>query len=161
VGQLHRRQRLNTSRFLDPPEYSTFHDKGNEENIFDRVDFKPSNGDSFQLNLQYTRSRFQTPDTWDQLNTGLLDPVTGNPLGPTDQSSYIRTFDIAPSWTRIISPETVFTLGAFARQDIYAYYPSADPFADFSPEQSETIAPGQDSHERRRKGQPFLGQRNP
>ena len=131
---------LNTSRFLDPPEYSAFHDKGNEENIFDRVDFKPSNADSFQLNLQYTRSRFQTPNTYDQLNTGLLDPITGDPLGQTDQSSYIRTFDIAPSWTRIINPDTVFTLGAFARQDLYTYYPSANPFADFSPEQSETIA---------------------
>ena len=29
---------LNSGRFLDPPEFSVFHDKGNEENIFDRVD---------------------------------------------------------------------------------------------------------------------------
>ena len=28
---------LNTSRFLDPPEFTAFHDKGNEENIFDRL----------------------------------------------------------------------------------------------------------------------------
>jgi hypothetical protein len=33
---------LNTSRFLDLPEFQTFHDKGNEENLFDRVDYKPS-----------------------------------------------------------------------------------------------------------------------
>jgi len=32
---------LNTSRFLDPPEFQVFHDKGNEQNVFDRVDFKP------------------------------------------------------------------------------------------------------------------------
>jgi hypothetical protein len=130
---------LNTSRFLDPPEYTAFHDKGNEENIFDRVDLKPSNADAFQLDAQYTRSRFQTPDTYDQLNVGAMDPITGSPLGITDQSSYIRTFDISPSWTHIFNPNTVFTLGAFARQDIYTYYPSANPFADFSPEQSETI----------------------
>jgi hypothetical protein len=27
---------LNTGRFLDPPEFSVIHAKGNEENIFDR-----------------------------------------------------------------------------------------------------------------------------
>src|SRR5882762_8799366 len=30
---------LNTSRFLDPPELHAIHDKGNEENFFDRVDY--------------------------------------------------------------------------------------------------------------------------
>src|SRR5437660_2220129 len=34
---------LNSDRFLDPPELQVFHSKGNEENIFDRVDFKLSN----------------------------------------------------------------------------------------------------------------------
>jgi outer membrane receptor protein involved in Fe transport len=57
---------LNTSRFLDPPEFVVLHDKGNEENVFDRVDFKPSNNDTIQLNVQFTRSWFQTPNTWDQ-----------------------------------------------------------------------------------------------
>ncbi len=33
---------LDTGRFLDGPEYQVFHDHGNEENFFDRVDFKPS-----------------------------------------------------------------------------------------------------------------------
>src|SRR5208282_1578748 len=28
---------LNSGRFLDPPEFSVMHDKGNEENLFDRV----------------------------------------------------------------------------------------------------------------------------
>src|SRR5712664_3081040 len=31
---------LNTSRFLDPPELHAIHDKGNEENLFDRVDYQ-------------------------------------------------------------------------------------------------------------------------
>jgi hypothetical protein len=30
---------LNTGRFLDPPEFTVQHDKGNEENLFDRVDY--------------------------------------------------------------------------------------------------------------------------
>ena len=33
---------LNTSRFLDGPEFSVMHDHGNEANFFDRLDLKPS-----------------------------------------------------------------------------------------------------------------------
>ena len=43
---------LDTGRFLDGPEFQVFHDHGNEENIFDRVDFKLSDKDSINLNLQ-------------------------------------------------------------------------------------------------------------
>src|SRR6202163_1836799 len=31
---------LNSGRFLDPPEFTPIHDKGNEQNVFDRVDFQ-------------------------------------------------------------------------------------------------------------------------
>ncbi|MGH9617528.1 MAG: carboxypeptidase regulatory-like domain-containing protein, partial [Acidobacteriaceae bacterium] len=37
---------LNTGRFLDGPEFKVFHDKGNEENFFDRVDYQFTPGDS-------------------------------------------------------------------------------------------------------------------
>ena len=132
---------LTTDRFLDPPEHTAYHDNGNEENIFDRADYKLTDADSFQLNMQYTRSRFQTPDSLDQLNVGATDPFTGNPLGEASQSSYIRTLNFSPSWTRVLSTASVFTLGAFVRQDVYTYYPSADPFADFTPfVQSESIS---------------------
>ena len=33
---------LTTDRFLDPPEHTAYHDNGNEENIFDRADYKLS-----------------------------------------------------------------------------------------------------------------------
>jgi len=33
-------------------------------------------------------------------------------------------------WTRLISSTTLFTLGAFVRQDRFNYYPSANVFAD-------------------------------
>src|SRR5271165_6241795 len=33
---------LDTSRFLDGPEYTVLHDQGNEQNVFDRIDLKPS-----------------------------------------------------------------------------------------------------------------------
>jgi hypothetical protein len=132
---------LNTGRFLDPPEFTVMHDKGNEANVFDRFDFKPSDMDSLSLNLQYTRSWFQTPNSYDlEYHPGLVNPVTGGPLGPADQRSQIKTLNIAPSWTRTLSPTTVLTVGAYLRKDQYNYYPSRDPFADFAPDLlSETI----------------------
>src|SRR5579864_1156480 len=121
---------LNTSRFLDPPELHAIHDKGNEGNLFDRVDFNVSGADSIHTNLQYTRSWFQTPNTLDNLNVGATDPVTGQALPAIDQRALINTFNVAPVWTRLISTTTLFTLGAFVRRDHFNYYPSANPFAD-------------------------------
>jgi hypothetical protein len=133
---------LNTSRFLDPPEFTVMHDKGNQENLFDRVDYQFSSADSLQVNLGYTRSWFQNPNSFDQqLHPGLVNPVTGDLLGPTDQRSQIRTINVAPSWTRLISSSAVFTFGGFFRQDRYNYYPSTDPFADSAPDlQGETVS---------------------
>jgi len=135
---------LNSGRFLDPPEFTVMHAKGNEENAFDRVDYKLSDADSLHLNLGFTRSWFQNPNSFDNLNIGVTAPpdnalgLTGL-VGPTDQRSQIKTFNIAPSWTRLLSSSAVFTLGAFIRRDEYNYYPSGNPFADLGPIQAETI----------------------
>ena len=128
---------LNSGRFLDPPEFAPIHDKGNEENLFDRVDFQMGQKDTIHTNFQYTRSWFQTPNTYDNLN--VIGP-DGNNVGNTDQRSQIGTFNIAPTWTRLIGTTAVFTLGAYVRRDQYNYYPSNDPFADLGPINSETIA---------------------
>jgi hypothetical protein len=121
---------LNTSRFLDPPELHAIHDRGNEENLFDRVDYQVTGADTIHTNFQYTRSWFQTPNTIDNLNIGVPDPITGNPLPAQDQRAKISTFNIAPVWTRLVSPTTLFTLGAFVRRDHFNYYPSGNVFAD-------------------------------
>src|SRR5438067_5727743 len=131
---------LNSGRFLDPPEFAVIHAKGNEENVFDRLDYQFSKADSIQLNLGFTRSWFQNPNSFDNvLHNGQIDPA-GNPLGPTDQRSQIRTFNIAPSWTRLLNTDAVFTLGGFVRHDQYNYYPSHNLFDDLSPIQQETVA---------------------
>jgi hypothetical protein len=142
---------LNSGRFLDPPEFAVMHDKGNEENLFDRVDYQISNADSIHLNFGFTRSWFQTPNSFDSqfatpwngvvVNNGGLGP-NGVPVGPTDQRSQIKTFNIAPSWNRLLGNTAVFTLGAFVRRDQFNYYPSANPFADLGPInlQRETVA---------------------
>ena len=144
---------LNSGRFLDPPEFTIMHDKGNQENLFDRVDYQLSTADSIHVNFEYTRSWFQTPNTFDTqdatpwngvvVNNGGLDPK-GNVVGPSDQRSQIQTFNIAPSWTRLISSASVFTLGAFVRRDHFNYYPSGNPFADLGPTNLQRETVGQD-----------------
>jgi hypothetical protein len=130
---------LNTGRFLDPPEFQAIHDKGNQQNAFDRLDFQLSDADSIHLNLGFTRSWFQNPNAIDNQHVGQSDPF-GNPLSPTDQRAQIRTFNIAPSWTHLLNTSTVLTVGVFARHDQYNYYPSNNPFADLSPLQQETVS---------------------
>jgi Carboxypeptidase regulatory-like domain/TonB-dependent Receptor Plug Domain len=143
---------MNSGRFLDPPEFAVTHAKGNQENVFDRIDLQPSNVDSLHVNLGFTRSWFQTPNSFDAQNAtawnglvvdnGGLGP-DGLLVGPADQRSKIDTFNIAPSWTRLLNVHTVLTLGAFVRRDHFNYYPSGNPFADLVPGlQQETL--GQD-----------------
>ena len=140
---------LRTGRFLDPPELTVLHAKGNEENVFDRIDYQLSTADSVHFNLAFTRSWFQNPNSFDSqdatawsgviVNNGGLDPH-GKPVGPADQRSQIRTFNIAPTWTRVMGSSAVLTLGAFARHDQFNFYPSRNPFADLSAIQKESIA---------------------
>jgi hypothetical protein len=137
---------LNTGRFLDPPEFVVFHAKGNEINIFDRIDRQLTAADSFHLNLNYSRSWFQTPNAYDNLNVQNVigggtsaNPVFGN-VGNTDQRSKIGTFDIAPTYARTIGDNSVFNFGPYIRRDQYNYYPSNNPLADVGPIQTQTIA---------------------
>jgi hypothetical protein len=135
---------LNTGRFLDPPEFTVFHDKGNEQNVFDRLDYNFTPVDSIHLDLNYSRSWFQTPNSYDSLNVknvisggASANPVFGN-VGNADQLSKILTYNISPTYTRIIGNNSVFNLGAFVRRDGYDYYPSANPLADLGPANLQT-----------------------
>ncbi|HTW56783.1 MAG TPA: TonB-dependent receptor [Terriglobales bacterium] len=150
---------LDTGRFLDPPEFTVLHDKGNEENLFDRVDYQIDSGDSIHVDLGYSRSWFQTPNTidgedatpWSGLD-GILPPIenyggvgpNGLVVGPADQRSKIGTFNIAPSWTRLLTDHSVFTLGGWVRRDGYNYYGSDNPFADLGPPSLQRQTVGQD-----------------
>ena len=140
---------LDTSRFLDGPEYIVLHDQGNEQNVFDRVDLKPTDADSINLNLGFSRSWFQTPNSWDSQNAtawsglevdnGGLGP-NGLPVGSQDQRAKIVTYNIAPAWTHLLSPTTLFTFGVFVRHDQFNYYGSDNPYADFTPNlQTNTV----------------------
>ena len=140
----------NTGRFLDPPELHAIHDKGNGENFFDRVDDQFTSKDSAKLNVGYTRSWFQTPNTFDQQyatqwpvnGQGVPVGPNGQPVGAADQRAQIATVNVSPSYTRVVNPATVFTADYFFRRDNFHYYPSTNPFADLgAPDlQQETIA---------------------
>ena len=127
---------LNTGRFLDGPEFQDIHDRGNEQNIFDRVDYQFSDRSSVHTNMQYTRSWFQTPNSYD---TSAVFDQFGNPVGPTDQRSKIETFNIAPTYTLLPNKNTIFNFGGFVRRDAFNYYPSNNPLADLGPSQQETV----------------------
>ena len=133
---------LNTGRFLDPPEFVVFHAKGNEENAFDRVDYAFNPANSIHLDFNYSRSWFQTPNAYDNVNVmnvinGSAAPGGGQSASPifvnvgnTDQRSKIGTFNIAPTYTRVISSHAVLNWSVYVRKDDYNYYPSGNPLAD-------------------------------
>jgi Carboxypeptidase regulatory-like domain len=109
---------LRTDRYLDPPEFEALHDTGNSFSLFDRLDAKPSDLDTFHLNFQVGRSSFDVPNTLDQQDAG------------QNQHQEITTFNVAPGYSRVIGSKVLFTANAFVRRDKLTYTPSSDPFAD-------------------------------
>ena len=88
-------------------------------------------------------SRIRT--AYDKLNVSNVvsggtgpSPVFGN-VGDADQRSKIGTYNIAPTYTRIINTNSVLNFGGFVRRDGYNYYPSANPLADLGPIQGQSV----------------------
>ncbi|WP_419804945.1 TonB-dependent receptor [Terriglobus sp.] len=127
---------LQSGRFLDAPEFAVYHDKGNEENFFDRIDGQLSNVSSLHMNLQYTRSLFQNPNSYD---TQYGFAQQGLTTGLTDQRSKIETYLFAPTYTRILSANAVLNFAPYIRRDSYNYLPSANLLNDLGPIQQESI----------------------
>jgi len=105
-----------SGRFLDSPEFTPFHDKGNNETIFDRIDFQPGSRDSLHLDLFGARNWFQIPNTYDQL--------------AQDQRQQATTLSAALGYQHTFNPRTLISVNPFFRQDHITYYPSSDPFDD-------------------------------
>ena len=105
-----------SGRFLDSPEFTPFHDKGNNETLFDRIDYQPGSRDSLHLDLFGARNWFQIPDTYDQLDQ--------------DQRQQATTLSAAIGYQHTFNPQTLLSINPFFRQDHVTYYPSADPFDD-------------------------------
>jgi hypothetical protein len=107
-----------SSRFLDSPEFSAFHDKGNDESFFDRVDWQPDANDTAHLDLAIGRSWFQIPHTYDQVASG------------QDQREQIKSINLSPQWTHLFSANTLVAFQPFLRITHVQYFPSRDAFSD-------------------------------
>ena len=112
-----------SGRFLDTPEFSAFHDKGNNETIFDRFDYQPTSVDVFHLNLFAARNWIQIPNAYDQL--------------AQDQRQRVATWNIAPGYQHTFNPHMLLTVNPYARKDDFHYYPSGDLFNDTPSTQSQ------------------------
>jgi hypothetical protein len=106
---------IRTGRFLDTPEFLPIHDIGNNETIFDRIDYQPGR-DSFHLNLFAVRNWFQVPNSYDQLSQ--------------DQIQRVLTWNIAPGFQHLFGTATLLTANVFVRKDQVNYYNSRNPLND-------------------------------
>jgi hypothetical protein len=105
-----------SGRFLDSPEFSAFHDKGNNQTIFDRLDLQPTPQDAFHLNLFAARNWIQIPNSYDQL--------------VQDQRQRVLTWNIAPGYQHTFNAHYLLTVNPYIREDDFNYYPSRDVLND-------------------------------
>ncbi len=112
-----------SGRFLDTPEFTPFHDKGNNETIFDRFDWQPTSRDAIHLNLFGARNWIQIPNSYDQL--------------AQDQRQRVLTWSIAPGFQHTFNAHYLLTVNPYIRKDEFNYYPSRDPLLDTPTTQSQ------------------------
>jgi hypothetical protein len=107
---------LRSGHFLDTPEFLPVHDRGNNESIFDRLDWQPAAKDALHLNLFTARNWLQVPNDYDQF--------------AQDQKLRVLTWNVAPGYQHTFNAHTLLTVNPWARRDQFNYYSSRDPFAD-------------------------------
>ena len=107
---------LRSGRFLDTPEFLPVHDIGNNETLFDRLDWQPGPVDTFHLNLFGARNWFQVPNSYDQAQQ--------------DQRQRVLSYNLAPSYQHTYGAGAVLSVNSFVRRDEVSYYPSGNPFVD-------------------------------
>jgi hypothetical protein len=107
---------VRTGHFLDTPEFLPIHDIGNNETVFNRMDYQPDGRDAFHLNLYIARNWFQVPNDLDQLSQ--------------DQKQRVMTWNVAPGYQHTFGTESLLTINPFVRRDQVNYYGSRNPLAD-------------------------------
>ena len=100
------------------------------------------------LNLGFTRSWFQTPefvrhperDRWTGVMVQWRPRSQRRPVGPTDQRSQIKTFNIAPSWTRALNHQRGVHAGRLRAARSVQLLPQRQSFRRFrARSQQETV----------------------
>lgn len=105
-----------SGRFLDTPEFRPIHDVGNNQTVFDRVDFQLTPNDIFHLNLFVARNWIEIPNSLDQLGQ--------------DQRQKVVTWSFAPGYQHTFNANTLLTINPYVRKDQFEYFPSNNVFAD-------------------------------
>ena len=114
---------VRSGRFLDSPEFEPYHDIGNNQSLFDRLDYQPTGKDAFHLNLFAARNWIEIPNDLDQLQQ--------------DQRQRVLTWNIAPGYQHTLNTHTLLTINPYIRKDQFNYYPSRDLMADQPATQSQ------------------------
>ncbi len=114
---------IRSGRFLDTPELAPIHDIGNNQTLFDRLDYQPDGKNVFHLNLFAARNWLQIPNDYDQL--------------AQDQRQRVLTWSIAPGYQHTFGAHTLLTINPYVRKDQFNYYASRDVFADTPATQSQ------------------------
>ena len=107
-----------SGRFLDTPEITPYHDIGNNQTFFDRLDFQPTGSDVFHLNLFAARNGIEIPNNLDQQQNGQT------------QRQRVLTWSIAPGYQHTVSSHTLITINPYVRKDQFNYFPSDNIFND-------------------------------
>jgi hypothetical protein len=116
IGNFLAANAVRSGRFLDTPEFRPHHAAGNNQTVFDHIDWHPNQKDAIHINLLAARNWFQTPNNNDQ---------------PTqDQRQRVLTYNFAPGYQRTVASSGLFNVNFFVRRDQVDYYPSRDPFDD-------------------------------
>src|SRR5581483_615449 len=116
---------VRSGRFLDTPEFRPFHDIGNNQTLFDRLDLQPSSKDVLHFNLFLARNNLDIPNSLDQQESGQA------------QSQRVLTWNFAPGYQHTVSAHTLITINPYIRKDQFNYYPSPDPTSDLPTTQSQ------------------------
>jgi hypothetical protein len=114
-----------SGRFLDTPEFLPYHDIGNSETLFDRLDFQPTGQDALHLNIFLARNDLQIPNDLDQVAAG------------QQQSQRVLTWNVAPGYQHTFSAHTLLTINPYIRKDQFNYYPSTNIFNDLPTTQAQ------------------------
>jgi hypothetical protein len=107
---------VDSGRFSDAPQFSTFHGRGNNASFLDRIDWQPNGQNAYHLNLFVARNWFQVPNAYEQLSQ--------------DQKQRAMTWMVAPGYQHTFNDHTLLTVNPFVRRDQINYFASRDPFAD-------------------------------
>jgi hypothetical protein len=112
-----------SGHFLDTPEFQPFHDIGDNETLFDRLDYQPDTNNVFHLNLFGARNSTQIPNDLDQLGQ--------------QQSQRVLTWSVAPGFQHTINPHALLTINPYIRKDEFFYNPSPNVFNDLPSTQNQ------------------------